>query len=176
MKNSEYHNYRDSDIDTYKEAALALAKRGYWVFRMGKVVHKPFKADHPRILDYAASEHRSDFLDIWLMANCYFCISSGTGLDEMARIFRRPAVYVSYLPTSNLVTYDHVITTPKHLLWQEMNKRLTLSEHLFHSYSRTEEYEDAKIKVQDLSPEEILQAVLEIENRLKGSWEETEEQ
>jgi putative glycosyltransferase (TIGR04372 family) len=68
-----------------------------------------------------------------------------------------------------------VITTPKHLLWQEMNKRLTLSEHLFHSYSRTEEYEDAKIKIQDLSSKEILKAVLEMEARLTGSWQDSAE-
>ena len=61
----EYHNFRDSDIDTYEKAALALAEKGYWVFRMGKVVRKPFKADHPNILDYANSNYRSDFLDIW---------------------------------------------------------------------------------------------------------------
>jgi putative glycosyltransferase (TIGR04372 family) len=175
LKNADYHNYRDVYISTFKEAALALAKKGYWVFRMGKIVHEPFKSDHPHILDYANSKFRSDFLDIWLMANCYFCISSGTGLDEVARIFRRPAVYVNYLTTSGLVTYDHVITTPKHLVWQETNRRLTLFEHLTHAYSRTKQYKNAKILVKGLTVKEILQAVLEMEARLSGSWEESEE-
>ena len=40
---------------------------------------------------------------------------------------------------------------------------------------RTEEYEDAKIKVQDLSSKEILQAVLEMEERLNGTWKEKDE-
>ena len=175
LKNADYHDYRDVHISTFKEAALALAKKGYWVFRMGKIVNMPFKSDHPHILDYANSKYRSDFLDIWLMANCYFCISSGTGLDEVPRIFRRPAVYVNYLTTSNLVTYDHVITTPKHLVWQETNRKLTLLEHLTHAYSRTKQYKNANILVEALTEKEILQAVLEIEARLSGSWEESEE-
>jgi putative glycosyltransferase (TIGR04372 family) len=171
----DYHNFRDADINTFEETALALAEKDYGVFRMGKMQEKPFMVENPNIFDYAKSKYRSDFLDIWLMANCFFCISTGTGLDEVSRIFRRPSVYVNYLTTSSLVTYDHVITTPKHLLWQEMNKRLTLSEHLFHSYSRTEEYEDAKIKIQDLSSKEILKAVLEMEARLTGSWQDSAE-
>jgi putative glycosyltransferase (TIGR04372 family) len=170
-----YHNYRDTDIDTYEEAVLALAEKGYWVFRMGKAVYKPLKTDHPRILDYANSTYRSDFMDIWLAANCFFCISTGTGLDEVPRVFRKPAVYVNYLPTQRFVTYDHCISVPKHLVWQDTNRRLTLSEHLVHSYGEFEKYQQEKILVQDLNPEEIRQAVLEMESRLTGIWKETEE-
>jgi len=170
-KDWSYHNYRDSDIDTYEDAAMALAEKGYWVIRMGKVVHKPLKADHTCIIDYANTKFRSDFLDIWLMANCFFCISgSCTGLDEVPRIFRRPAVYVNFLPLQLLVTYDHVMSVPKHLVWQETNKQLTLSEYLNHSYHYSKQYEDAKISVKDLTAEEICQAVMEQEAKLTGKW------
>ena len=171
----DYHNYRDTDIDTFKEAALALAEKGYWVFRMGKAVLKPFIVGHPRIVDYAKSPCRSDFLDIWLSANCFFCITTGTGLDEVPRAFRRPSVYVNCLPTSNLVSYDHCITLPKHLVWQRNRQRLTLSEHLVCSYGASERYEQKGILVQDLSKDEILQTVIEMESRLKGTWQETKE-
>ena len=52
---------------------------------------------------------------------------------------------------------------------------LNLSEHLTHTYSRTEQYKTAKILGEDLTAEEILQAVLEMEARLNGNWEESEE-
>jgi putative glycosyltransferase (TIGR04372 family) len=169
-KDWSYHSYRDTDIDTYEDAALALAEKGYWVFRMGKVVHKPFKADHSQILDYACSKYRSNFLDIWLMANCTFCISTGTGLDSVSMIFRRPVVYVNFLPVSHIVFFGHCITVPKHLFWQETNKHLTLSEYLVHSYLQTEKYEKAKILVKNLSAKEIRQAVLEMDARLAGTW------
>ena len=142
--NWEYHNFRDTDIDTYKKAALALAEKGYWVFRMGKVVRKPFKADHPNILDYANSNYRSDFLDIWLMANCFFCITTVTGLDDVCKIFRKPVVCVNYLPIGIFATPYHSIILPKHLVWQNTKKRLTLLEHLDNDYARSEDYEKAE--------------------------------
>lgn len=172
---SSYHNYRDSDIDTYVKTTLALAEKGYWVFRMGKKVHKPLNTDHPYILDYANSEYRSDFLDIWLMGNCYFCISTGTGLDEVARIFRKKIIYVNYIKTSGIVTDAECITVPKNLIWQEKNDTLTLSEHLLHSYDFTEKYINAGIKIENLSQEEINQGVLEMEARLNGTWKDSEE-
>ena len=170
-----YHNFRDTSIDDYCQIAQTLAEKGYWILRMGKKVHRPLKVGHPRVIDYACRTDRCDFLDMWLMANCFFCISTGTGLDEVASVFRRPAVYVNNIPLHQLVTYDHVITVPKHLVWKETNKQLTLSEHLAYPYFHTDQYDNEKILVVDLTPKDIKQAVLEIEARLKGSWEESEE-
>jgi len=169
-----YHNFRDSAIKTYNDTAISLAEKGYWVLRMGKKVHKPFKVGNSNVVDYANSSDRSDFLDIWLMANCYFCISTGTGLDEIARVYRRPAVYVNYLPIQLMVSYDNILNNPKHLVWKDTKKRLTLSEHLEHAYGRSEDYEKANIKVEDLTAEEILDAVLELESRLNGTWKGTD--
>ena len=175
LKWSSYHNYRDSDINNYKLASLTLADKGYWVFRMGKKVNQIFQTDHPHVIDYANSEYRTDFLDIWLMANCFFCISNGTGLDEISRIFRRPTVYVNYLPFKQLVTYDNSISIPKHLIWQDTKKNLTLNEYLIHSYAHSNEYEIAKINIQELSSEEINQTVIEMESRLNKRWKETKD-
>ena len=166
-----YHNYRDVDIDTYKATVLALAKKGYWVFRMGKAVHKPLKEEHPRILDYANSSYRSDFLDIWLMANCFFCISNSTGLDEVSGIFKKPVVKSNMVPIQYMASYSQCITVPKYLVYQDNNRLLTFSDHLAHSYLRSEEYDRARILVQDLTSKEIKDAALEMEARLTGSWE-----
>jgi len=169
------HNYRDSDIDTYKEAALALVDKGYWIFRMGKVVNDAFMADHPHIIDYALSPHRSDFLDIWLMANCFFCISNSTGLDEVSVIFQKPLIKSNMLPFGLTNTYSNCITVPKHLIWKDTNKRLSLSEHLSHPHLRSDLYKKNKILIQELTSKEILQAVLEMESRLTGSLVDSDE-
>ena len=78
-----YHDYRDTSIHTYKEAIEALANLGYWVFRMGKKVKEPLNISHPRVIDYANLEMRSDLLDIWLPAKAYFSISTSNGLDAV---------------------------------------------------------------------------------------------
>ena len=130
---------------------MALAERGYWVFRMGKVVSSRLSLGHPRVVDYATSAQRSDFLDIWLMAHCYFAISTGLGLDSIADIFRKPMVFVNYLPILDLEAWGPYITVPKHLSWASDNKPLTLLEQLKHTSLNGHYYEEKGIEVSDLN-------------------------
>ena len=163
-----YHNYRDSDSDNYKESAIALAKKGYWVFRMGKGVKKSFDVNHPKIIDYALSEYRTDFLDVWLMANCHFCVSTGSGIDAVACVFRKPIMMINYIPLSNIVSFLPVITVPKKLVWKKNQRELTLSEHLIHNYTSSELYRDEGIEIYDRESNEICEAVMEMEMSLAG--------
>ena len=41
-----------------------LLEKGYWVFRMGKLVEGPMNIEHKRFLDYACTDVKNDFLDI----------------------------------------------------------------------------------------------------------------
>ena len=70
---------------------------------MGKGVHERFEADHPKVIDYALSDQRSDFLDVWLMANTFFAVSTGTGLDTISTVYKRPVVYLDYIPINFIV-------------------------------------------------------------------------
>ena len=168
-----YHNYRDSDIDIFDQAALSLAEKGYWVFRMGKGVSKPFNAKHYRILDYANSLNQNDFLDMWLAANCYFMISSGAGLDSVAFFSRRPVVQINFLPFIVMNTVYKFICIPKYLKWKSTGALLTFSEQFKCDFLQSDKYESAGIAIQDLTPIEIKKAVLEMESRLSGTWEDT---
>jgi len=167
-----YHNYRDSCIDTYSKVAILLAKKGYWVLRMGRVTANPLSCNHERIFDYSSSDKSNDFLDIWLMANCSFCISTGSGIDSVAEIYRKPLALVNYLPVADMVTYSHAVSYFKHLRWKINNRYLSLRESLQHSYFTTKEYDDNGIDVIDLSDNEIKEAVLELEARLRGVWKD----
>ena len=89
---------------THTSDAINLAKKGYWVFRMGKYVEKQFNNLHKMIYDYAKSQYRSDFLDIWLTANCHFCLSTSTGLDDVAKTFRLPLIHTDVIPIGNIMS------------------------------------------------------------------------
>jgi hypothetical protein len=52
---------------------------------------------------------------------------------------------------------------------------LNVTEQLKNSYLRGQKYAENGIQVVDLKPEEITDAVLEMESKLKGSWEENDE-
>lgn len=167
---SNYHGYRDSDIDTYEEAALALANRGYYVLRMGEIVEKPFKARHPLIIDYAV-KRRSDFMDIYLGAKCDFCISTGTGFDSIPTIFRRPVCYVNYLPLTYLMTF-----VPGFAIWKHHEidgKRLNL-DNIFtlwaDQFLMAQQYTDKNITLVNNTAEEIKAVVLEMADYVEGKY------
>ena len=103
-----YHNHRDGNIDRYVLAAEELAQRGYFVFRMGKKVIKPLKSSNSKIIDYANSKMRSDFMDIYLGGKCTFCITTGAGFDSIPYIFRKPLVAIE-VPLSTLRTFSKKI-------------------------------------------------------------------
>lgn len=104
-KDWSYHNCRNANIDHFAEAALFLAKKGYYVIRMGKAVFKPFPAQHPNIIDYATMSIRSDFADIYLSSQCTFFISTSSGLDGIPVIFRKPILFVNVSPFAGELQY-----------------------------------------------------------------------
>lgn len=172
-----YHDYRDSCIEAYELAACALADQGYWVFRMGKAVRKPFQVRNPRIVDYATSSHRSDFLDVWLPSHCEFAVTTGTGLDEVCTVFGRQYVHVNQVPVGGIRSFTPSIVTFKHLRWKSTGTPLSLKEQItsgsiYALHKST--YDHLGIEVIDNTPQEILEATLEFEAIRLGLYKETQ--
>ena len=90
------NSYRNIDIDKFDLFAEKFTEKGYFVIRMGKKVSKPFNAanNNPKIIDYPYLKNKSDFFDIFLISESFFCISSGCGLDELAVIFKKPLALI----------------------------------------------------------------------------------
>ena len=97
-----YHDYRNSSIHNYISAAQELVSRGYFAIRMGAGVAEKIQTNIPQIIDYASNGDRSDFLDIYLAASCRFFISTGSGIDAVSMSFRKPVLYVNFLPLEYL--------------------------------------------------------------------------
>ena len=159
-----YHSYRDSNIDTYVQAAEALADRGYTVVRMGVKVAKPLKSSHPRVIDFATNGMHSDFRSMYLAAHCAFALSNGCGIDAVPVIFRRPICYVNYAPLEYLQTYHKgSLAIWKH--HEKDGKRMTLKE-IYDSgaghFMDAQNFADAGITLVDNTPEEITAVALEM--------------
>lgn len=179
LKRWSYHSYRDGDIDKYVLAAEELARRGYYVFRMGAKVEKPIKSSNPKIIDYANSKIRSDFMDIYLGAKCRFCISTAAGFDEIPTIFRKPIAYTGHMPIAHINTHNkETLILTKHHINKRNQKELTVSE-IFSSNVAlcfsSADFELNGIKLEDNSPKEIRDLAIEMDERLNGNWNETEE-
>jgi putative glycosyltransferase (TIGR04372 family) len=174
-----YHNYRDSDIASFVPAAEALAARGYFVIRMGAAVHQAMPTSHPRIIDYAANGMRDEFMDIYLGARCHFAISTGSGWDDIPDVFRRPIVYVEFLPFGRLNTFRASDLSLSRLHWCVQEDRMLTLREVFQRgvafASRSADYETHGIVPVMNTADEIRAVVLEMEERLAGTWHEDPE-
>ena len=175
-----YHNFRDSNIQNFVLAAEELADRGYYVIRMGAKVNKAMKTTHPKVIDYAVNGMRSDFMDIYLGAKCEFLISSGAGWDAVPTwLFRKQAVFVNLVPLGYTVSYsDRFLSTTKRHILSEKNHELTLSEIFTTGVGfcmSTSDYESKGIRLIENTPEEIRDIVIEMAERLNGTWQPHEE-
>ena len=176
-----YHDYRNVDVSNYYKSAQFLAEQGYYVIRMGKNVQSKFNVNHPKVIDYANSPLRSDFLDIYLTAHCFFMISTSCGLDSVAQIFRKP-ILITDFPLTELASWffwDFFI--PKKIFDKKENRYVTFQE----IYQQRALFADKKLMVKewknmgwqfvDNTPEEILAAVTEMLKKLNNKWFETPE-
>jgi putative glycosyltransferase (TIGR04372 family) len=114
-------------------------------------------------------------MDIYLGAKCAFCVSTATGWDAVPLIFRRPIVYVNMSPAGYFQTFrDVFLGIFKHHLDLTSNRKLSLVE----IFSRgvgfcvvTPEYESEGVYLIENTPEEIRDVVIEMVERLKGTWQ-----
>lgn len=169
-----YHNFRDCDINTYCLAAKFLAENGYYVLRMGKVVNKDFQVHHPNVIDYANSPLRSDFLDIYLAANCDCMITSSSGLDSVSLIFRRSIAYFNLVNYTCINRYDKILVTLfKHVVYKDTGIAIDYDTVLpifekaeLEGLSVNDLLSEKGLVFVDNSPEEILDAAMRVEHIL----------
>lgn len=160
QKDWSYHDYRDSNIETYIMMSEWLANAGYAVVRMGAIVKEPLVSSHPLVIDYATSGLRSDFGDVYLFAHCAFCISTATGMDSLAMLFRRPLGIVN-LPVIGgmqlggplrLVMFKDLVDVATGARVSMTDPRRSAAMRLF----RTEAFAEMDIDLVDNTPEELL--------------------
>lgn len=167
-------DFRDCDVRNFVLAAEELADRGYYVIRMGAKVNRAIESSHPRIIDYASNGMRSEFLDIYLGAKCEFCISTSTGFNAVPMMFHRPVVFVNTLPLGYLATFGaQYLHITRHHFSVRKGRELTLREIISCGAGLcdyTSDYESKGIQVIENTPEEIRDVVIEMSERIRGTW------
>ncbi len=165
-----YHSYRDSDISTYVSAVEWLAEQGALVLRMGSMTNKRIPSTHNNVIDYSCRNDKTAFLDVWLFAHAFLCITTGTGPDMISDVYRRPLLALNYIPISRPFSWSNALHAPKHLAWRGSKTPLTLRESLENSWLKTHDYTSAGIDIRDLSSEDILAITQECWHRLHNEY------
>ncbi len=153
------HDYRDSKIENYLEMAEYLVTKGFAVLRMGQIMKGSFDSEDPSIIDYANSPLQSDFADVFLFSSCIFCISTSTGMDSLATIFRVPTGLVNIANIDSVSTGELVkIFQPKEFIEQRTGKALSYQEILdrdLFRISSTSDFGEKGVILVENSPEDL---------------------
>jgi len=174
-----YHNYRDFNIGSMTRAAEELAKRGYFVLRIGSIQAEAFSIANRKVIDYASSPHRSEFGDIYLSSGCSAYMGSDSGIAQLPLIFGKPVCFVNYsLAGADLFPRQGCYPSPafivKHLFHKEKQRFLSIQEMfdlgLYNNAFHSHKFEDAGVELIANTPEEIQELAIEIDERLKGLW------
>ncbi|MFO7558736.1 MAG: TIGR04372 family glycosyltransferase [Desulfobacterales bacterium] len=175
-----YHDFRDASIENHVPAIEYMVQHnGYYAFRMGSLVKERLNTNNPKIIDYASNGDRTELLDLYLCANCYFFLQSGgSGIASVARVFQRPLVPVNQVPLQWCHGNPVTVFIPKKL-WLKGKKRFMTFKEILESgvgmYMKSQEYECAGIECVQNTPEEITATVIEADKRIRGIWKSTQE-
>jgi len=171
--------HRCPPLISYIALANHWAEQGYQVVRMGLRVSEALPQNrHPNVIDYAVGK-RSDALDAFLFSRCRFLIAGDTGLFSGAAAFDRPAVLSDLFLIRNTMYSSNKTTPniflPKLVFDHQENRFLSFSEWLYfnHLFSFAEDCESARFELIHNTVEEIIQATIELSERLEGFHEET---
>ena len=148
-----------------------LAEQGWYVLRMGASVEKPIYWKSPRIIDYA-SEHRSPFMDVWLVSQCHLAISTGLGLDAIPTILKKPLIYTNmpflYWPHGN---YAPLLILHKHFYHSASRVALTRLDVMRSHHAEVffdKDFHDANLSVLNNTAGEILEITKEMLEIIDG--------
>lgn len=180
-KDWSYHDFRDADINSYKRAVKYIIRQGGYVVRMGHKAAKPMNFEHEKFIDYPF-QNRSDFMDIFLIANCKFILGTSSGVMDVATVFNVPQAVVNQVPTGYKPFNKQAIFIPKKIRHIESGTCVPLKpflETLKDSSNPTlwdgNIFKQAGFEYLDNTEEEILELTVEMLQRLNDNFAQTKE-
>ncbi len=162
--------------ETYLPSTIKLTEAGLDVLRMGQFVEQPISSpNYNGVIDYA-SLYRSEFGDVWLLGNCKFSISGNTGFYWISAAMNRPVV-VTDLPSPQKTSYGpNDLFLPLLARSRSSRELLPLSWLIRHTeWASNRELIEGDIEIVKNTAEEITEVVLEMNQRIDGTWVETQE-
>jgi putative glycosyltransferase (TIGR04372 family) len=169
-------DFRNCNIDDFLPAIDALIARGYYVVRVGYPVADELKLESPKFVDYS-TKFRSEFGDIYLAATCHFMISTGSGIDSIAYMFRRPILMCNIAPAARVFSdRSSIVNLPKLHRRRGKDALMSFAEMVASGvgdFTRTQQFDTAQVNCVDAAPEVIRDAAIEMDERISGAWRDT---
>jgi len=168
-KKSDIDKLRDSDPLTYIEAIKFIISQGGKVIRVGdRTMTKLPKIDG--LIDYPFTNLKSEIMDVFLAAQCKFCLGTSSGYYSLPIFFGKPVLLVNYLNTAEFFALrEGDLFLPKKLVYKKNDQHVKIKDVFglqIGNYMTTDAYEKNNILIKNNSSDEILGATKEMINIL----------
>ena len=166
----------NADIDSYLPAMRAVIERGGWVIRMGDASMQPLPA-MPQTIDYARSSLKSAWMDVFLLGSCRFFIGTSSGPAYIPPLFGVPCVLTNWAPTGQRPPHLRDLYIPKRWRIGMPSRDLGFAEMMAPPLGYAAHYmlaDALHLAPIPNTPEEILEVVSEMLDRLDGAWSNSE--
>jgi putative glycosyltransferase (TIGR04372 family) len=177
LREGRVQGARNADISTYGTAIESIVARGGWVIRMGDPAMTPLPP-MPQVIDYAHSEVRSDWMDVFLWARCRFFIGTQSGPSNVPPTFGVPCVLTNWSSMGLRPWFNKDLCIFK-LHWSEREARYVNFAEVTSSslaWAECTGYRASQgIKLVDNTSEEINDVVIEMLGRLEGKLQYSKE-
>ena len=163
-------------VENYIACTEALSKHAIETARMGQFVSNNLAiATKSSIIDYA-NNTRSEFGDVWLLANCKFVVAGATGVWWIASAFNKPTVLTDAY-SANYTSFGKSDLTILQLAWSRTEKKLMPFEWIVSKvdWAQRKALIQGDFEIVKNTAEEITEVVLEMNQRIDGTWLRTQE-
>lgn len=171
---SDGDSIRNADIYTYRKALKEVQERGGVIFNIGSGNYESDSMRGDGLIEYATSEFKSDWMDVFLLAEGKFLIATGSGPSVVPMSFGRPAVLTNWGPLSARHCSKFDILLPKHYWLKSECRFMSFKERMSSQYGYIDSAKvmnNKNIAVIDNTPEEISSAVIEMYDSIFGESE-----
>ena len=118
------------------------------------------------LIDYPFTDLKSEIMDVFLGSECKFCLGTSSGFYPIPIFFGKPVLLVNYVNTFEYFAIDeNNLFLPKKFFYKKTNTpvgiKLTFGTKIG-NYITEKAFSDRKLKVEDNSSKEILNATQEM--------------
>jgi putative glycosyltransferase (TIGR04372 family) len=124
-----------------------------------------------RVIDFAHSELRTEWMDIFLLAGCRFFIGTASGPASVPPIYGVPCGLTNWVPIGHPLWYREVVWIPKLVRSRDKGRVLTLAE-IYEAGIGRQQYarhlDERGLNAVDNSADDIAALALEMLERCEG--------
>lgn len=169
-----YHDYRNTNIESYLKTIKYLIKEGYKVIRIGSDYSKSLEYVNDKYIEYNLSDYKSSFMDLYFPYISSFIIGCKSGATDVSVVFNTPILNTNLTIFSESALGKNDLFIQKRLLDEKgliISFKDLISDEKYYLYDGNKMKSLYGITYIDNSEDEILEATKEMHKKIMGNFE-----